>query len=299
VAGEVRSLARRSAEAAREIKEIIGQSTGSVASGRQLVDAAGKTMGEVVASVGEVTQVLGAIAQSSREQSTSIEEVSRAIAQVDSATQQNAALVEEAASAAEAFEREAAQLVRAVGRFKTDRAEDRARAIALVKAGARHIRKAGLRQACQDFMDRHGAFRKGEEYLFVVDLNCIRLAFPPDPSTVGQNDSGLCDADGNYLTRQNVEIARSAGAGWNDYRMPHPITGEVDPKSAYVELVDNVVVGCGIYTRGDAVPAAPAPRKAPPRATPRQPARAPRQRPRMGLLYADEGDNVSTRPAPL
>ncbi|MES2939139.1 MAG: methyl-accepting chemotaxis protein [Pseudomonadota bacterium] len=301
VAGEVRSLARRSAEAAREIKEIIGQSTGSVASGRQLVDAAGKTMTEVVASVHEVTQVLGTIAQASREQSTSIEEVSRAIAQVDSATQQNAALVEEAASAAEAFEREAAQLVRAVGRFKTDRADDRARAIGLVKAGARHIRKVGLKQACQDFMDRNGAFRRGEEYLFVVDLNCTRLSFALDPASVGRNDSDLRDADGIYVSRQHVEIAVSSGAGWNDYRMPHPITGEVEPKSAYVELVDNVVVGCGVYIRGDAAAAAPQAKRAParPAAPSRAHARAPKQNPRMGLLYRDEGDSVATRPSPL
>ncbi|MGE3348086.1 MAG: methyl-accepting chemotaxis protein [Ramlibacter sp.] len=259
VANEVRTLAQRSAQAAREIKEIIGQTTGSVEKGRGLVSATGRTMTEVVDSVREVTQVLGAIAHSSRQQSGSVEEINRAIAAIDSATQQNAALVEEATSAVEDFGRESAQLVRAVGRFKTDRADDRARAMALVKAGVRHMRKVGVRQACQDFMNPGAGFIHGEDYLFVVDMKCTRLSFAPDPSTVGQDDSGLRDADGNLLSQQNVEIARTAGSGWNDFRVPHPLTGEVLPKSAYVERCDDVVIGCGIYWRqADAPAAAPA-----------------------------------------
>ncbi|MBX3653362.1 MAG: cache domain-containing protein [Ramlibacter sp.] len=249
VAGEVRVLAQRSAQAAREIRDIIGQTTGSVEKGRALVSATGHTMSDVVTSVREVTEVLGAIAQSSRQQSGSVEEINRAIASIDSATQQNAALVEEAAGAVEDFGRESARLVRAVGRFKTDRADDRARAMALVKAGVRHMRKVGVRRACQDFMDPRAGFIQGEDYLFVVDMKCTRLAFPPDPSTVGQDDSGLRDADGNLLSQQNVEIARTSGSGWNDFRVPHPLTGEVLPKSAYVERCDDVVIGCGIYWR--------------------------------------------------
>jgi methyl-accepting chemotaxis protein len=264
VAGEVRALAQRSAQAAQEIKEIIGQSTGSAAKGRELVGAAERTMQDVVGSVQEVTQVLVAIAQASREQSASVEEINRAILQVDTATQQNAALVEEAASSAEAFRHEAAQLTRAIGRFKTDRAEDRARAVALVKRGVAHVRKAGLRQACLDFMNPQGGFQEGESYLFVVDMNCTRLAFPPAPATVGQNDRDLRDADGNYLSRQNVEIARTAGFGWNDYRIANPHTGVVEAKSTYVERVGDAVIGCGIYRR-ERDTAGPAPRARPSR----------------------------------
>ncbi|TWO69463.1 hypothetical protein FN976_19445 [Caenimonas sedimenti] len=255
VASEVRALAQRSAQAAREIKDIIGHSAESVQKGRGLVDATERTMTDVVASAKEVTQVLAAIAQSSRQQSGSVEEINRAIVAIDAATQQNAALVEEAASATEDFQRESAQLVRAIGRFKTDRAEDRARAVALVKSGVRHMRKVGLERACRDFMDPRGGFVQGEDYLFVVDMQCRRLAFPPDPSTVGQSDWNLQDADGNYLSRQNVEIARTAGSGWNDFRVPNPVSGRVEPKSAYVERVDEAVIGCGIYRRDEAAPA--------------------------------------------
>lgn len=263
VAVEVRTLAQRSATAAREIKEIIGQSISSVDKGRSLVTATQKTMTDVVGSIKEVAQVLGSIAQASREQSASVEEINRAVAAIDTTTQQNAALVEEAASSTEEFERESAQLVRAVGRFKTDRAEDRARAMGLVKAGVQHMRKVGKRKACADFMDPQGGFVRGEDYLFVVDMNCIRLAFPPDPSTVGQDDSGLTDADGNQFSSQNVEIARASGSGWNDFRVPHPLTGQVEPKSAYLERVDDVVIGCGIYWRSGAASAKPVPGRPP------------------------------------
>jgi methyl-accepting chemotaxis protein len=249
VASEVRALAQRSAQAAREIKDIINLSADNVQKGRGLVDATERTMKEAVAGAREVTQVIAAIAQSSRQQSGSVEEINRAIVAIDAATQQNAALVEEAASSTEDFQRESAELVRAIGRFKTDRAADRARAVALVKAGVRHVRKVGLERACRDFMEPRGGFIQGEDYLFVVDLNCRRLAFPPDPSTVGQSDWDLRDADGNYLSRQNVEIARTAGSGWNDFRVPNPVSGRIEPKSAYVERVGDAVIGCGIYRR--------------------------------------------------
>ena len=257
VAGEVRNLAQRSADAAREIKTLIGQSTSSVAKGRALVGAAEATMTEVVGSVEQVTLVLDEIARASQEQSAGVEEISRAVAQVDTATQQNAALVEEAAGSAEAFGREATRLVEVVGRFKTDRGEDRARVVALVKAGAKHMRKHGVEQACRDFMDPQGGFMRGEDYLVVLDPKCILLCFPPNPAKVGQDDWNLRDAHGKLFSRTTVQMAQAQGFGWNDYDMANPRTGKVEPKSMYFEAVDGVVIGCGIY-RGDHRSEAPA-----------------------------------------
>jgi methyl-accepting chemotaxis protein len=100
VASEVRSLAQRSAAAAKEIKSLIDDSE-KVEAGSQLVEQAGATMSEVVTSVQRVTDIVGEIAEASREQSTGIEQVNRAITQMDEVTQQNAALVEQAAAAAQ------------------------------------------------------------------------------------------------------------------------------------------------------------------------------------------------------
>ncbi|MBF9263246.1 Four helix bundle sensory module for signal transduction [Paracidovorax cattleyae] len=118
VAGEVRSLAQRSAEAAKEIKNLIGRSVEQVEQGTALVDQAGKTMGEIVGSIKRVSDIVAEISSASQEQSSGISQVGDAVGQMDQATQQNAALVEESAAAAESLKGQAQQLVQAVAVFK-------------------------------------------------------------------------------------------------------------------------------------------------------------------------------------
>ncbi|SNT12412.1 methyl-accepting chemotaxis protein-2, aspartate sensor receptor [Noviherbaspirillum humi] len=118
VASEVRSLAQRSASAAKEIKELIDDSVHKVDAGTQLVADAGTTMEEIVTRIGRVTSLMGDIASASGEQTAGIEQVNHAIAQIDQATQQNASLVEQAASAARAMEEQAAALRGLVNVFK-------------------------------------------------------------------------------------------------------------------------------------------------------------------------------------
>ncbi|MFY3308487.1 methyl-accepting chemotaxis protein [Achromobacter ruhlandii] len=130
VAGEVRSLAQRSAQAAREVKTLIEASVSKVAEGADQAENAGTTMQEVVASVKRVTDIMGEIAAASQEQASGIEQVNRAVSQMDEVTQQNAALVEEAAAAAGSMQDQAHALVRAVGVFRLR--EDAARREAMV-----------------------------------------------------------------------------------------------------------------------------------------------------------------------
>ncbi|MCE2917205.1 MAG: methyl-accepting chemotaxis protein [Rubrivivax sp.] len=118
VASEVRSLAQRSAGAAREIKTLIGRSTESVDGGRGLVDDAGRTMHEIVAQVGKVTALIAEITQASREQTTGVAEVSRSVGELDRGTQDNTALVERSASAASRLREQAAALATTVDRFR-------------------------------------------------------------------------------------------------------------------------------------------------------------------------------------
>jgi methyl-accepting chemotaxis protein len=117
VASEVRSLAGRSAEAAREIKTLIGTSVEKVEAGMSLVADAGTTMGDIVQSVRRVTDVVGEITAAASEQSAGIARVNTAIANLDQMTQQNAALVEESAAAAQSMHDEAEQLAQAVSVF--------------------------------------------------------------------------------------------------------------------------------------------------------------------------------------
>ena len=118
VASEVRSLAQRSAAAAREIKILIGDSSDKVKEGSLLVEQAGATMREVVASVRRVTDIMAEITAASLEQSAGIAQVSRNVVDMDQGTQENAALVEEAAAAAASMQEQATQLARAVSIFK-------------------------------------------------------------------------------------------------------------------------------------------------------------------------------------
>jgi methyl-accepting chemotaxis protein len=118
VASEVRSLAGRSADAAKEIKSLITASVERVEQGTALVDRAGTTMTEVVSSIRRVTDIMGEISAASTEQSAGVAQVGEAVSQMDQATQQNAALVEESAAAAESLRGQAQQLVQAVAVFK-------------------------------------------------------------------------------------------------------------------------------------------------------------------------------------
>ncbi|WDM77685.1 MCP four helix bundle domain-containing protein [Xanthomonas cucurbitae] len=120
VASEVRTLAQRSAGAAKEIKGLIDDSVHKVAEGSALVRKAGATMADIVASVQRVTDIMGEISAASQEQSAGIEQVNQTITQMDETTQQNAALVEEATAAARSMEEQAGHLAEAVSVFKLD-----------------------------------------------------------------------------------------------------------------------------------------------------------------------------------
>ncbi|GAA4030327.1 hypothetical protein GCM10022212_30740 [Actimicrobium antarcticum] len=118
VASEVRTLAQRSAAAAKEIKTLIGDSVEKVNAGSKLVDQAGATMEEIVASVNRVTDIMSEITAASSEQTAGITQINQAITQMDSVTQQNAALVEQAAAAAESLQDQAGGLTELMAVFK-------------------------------------------------------------------------------------------------------------------------------------------------------------------------------------
>ncbi len=131
VASEVRSLAGRSAEAAKEIKSLISASVERVEHGTALVDHAGTTMTEVVTSIRRVTDIMGEITAASNEQALGVAQVGEAVKQMDEVTQQNAALVEEMAAAASSLKNQAGELLNAVGVFKLSSDTNRTSMLAL------------------------------------------------------------------------------------------------------------------------------------------------------------------------
>ena len=143
VAGEVRTLAQRSAEAAKEIKQLIGASVERVEQGSDLVDKAGATMEEIVTAISRVTDIMGEISAASREQSQGVAQVGEAVTQMDQATQQNAALVEESAAAADVLQRQARALVDSVAIFQLGGADKGFAQAALTARPVAAVRVAG------------------------------------------------------------------------------------------------------------------------------------------------------------
>ncbi len=144
VASEVRSLAQRSAGAAKEIKILIGDSVEKVENGSRLVQQAGSTMDEIVASVKRVTNIMSEITVASHEQEAGIDQINRAMSEMDTVTQQNAALVEEAAAAAGSLNDQADGLAQVVSVFKVDGAA-RAGAVGLKLVASAPVRQPAPR----------------------------------------------------------------------------------------------------------------------------------------------------------
>jgi len=249
VATEVRSLAQRSAGAAREIKSLIDDSVGRVEVGNKLVDQAGATMHEVVTSIRRVTDIMAEITEASREQSEGIEQVNQAITQMDTVTQQNAALVEQAAAAAESLQGQAGELVKQVEIFKLKSTQmgTADEAIDLVKKAVTAIKERGRADTFADISNPLGGYTDRDLYVVVYDINGKNHAHGANAKLIGQDLINAKDGAGNPFVRDRVEIAKTQGSGWQNYSFLNPVSKQIEPKSMYLEKYDDLIVGCGIY----------------------------------------------------
>ncbi|WP_050462969.1 methyl-accepting chemotaxis protein [Herbaspirillum autotrophicum] len=245
VAAEVRNLAQRSAVAAREIKTLIGDSVQQVQNGNALVDDAGKTMHEIVDSVQHVARIMAEITDAGRQQSSGISEVNQAVTEMDRMTQQNAAMVEQAAAAAGQMTQLATSLAQSVSAFRLENNVDEA--IAMVGRAVQHVRQHGKQQALADFSTPTPPFRQRDLYINVIDLQGNTLAHGDNAKLIGKNLIDLKDADGKPFIKHFVDTANAAGKGWIDYRWPNPVTAVLEAKTTYIEKIDGLVIGCGIY----------------------------------------------------
>ena len=247
VANEVRNLAQRSADAAKDIKKLISASTQSVGEGARGIQDAAQSMDHVVESVHSMAELVRNIAAASEEQSQATEEVNRAIVQMESVTQHNSALVQEAAASALDLESEVQHLDESLIQFQTDKVDGRDQAVALVKKGVAHIAAVGLQKACDDFDQPEGEFNYDQFYLSVFDLNGIRLANGMEPWKRGENVLEVRDADGKPYVRFTVARARDKGFGWVQYKWKNPTSQKLELKLTYYEVIQDAVVNCGIY----------------------------------------------------
>jgi signal transduction histidine kinase len=123
-------------------------------------------------------------------------------------------------------------------------------AVAMVKKAAEYLKKNGKEKAYAEFNNPKGQFIDRDLYIFSFSANGdgIETANGAIPKLVGKNVSEMRDADGRYMIKDILAIGMSkAGNGWVDYKWPNPSTGKLDGKRTYVERVDDVIIGCGIY----------------------------------------------------
>lgn len=121
-------------------------------------------------------------------------------------------------------------------------------AVAMVKKAAAKIKAEGKEKAFAAFADpANKEFHDRDLYIFVYDMNGVNLAHGNNPKMVGKNLMEMKDREGKPLIREMVNIAKSKGSGWVDYKWPNPVTQSMEAKSSYVEKVDDMLVGSGIY----------------------------------------------------
>ncbi|MDB5913552.1 MAG: hypothetical protein JWP22_2227 [Ramlibacter sp.] len=250
VAAEVRTLAQRSAAAAREVKELIGASVDRVDAGGRHVDDAGQAMAEIVAAVRQVADLISQIDTASREQSDGIESINTAIARIDRTTQQNALLVKDASRTASALQERAVGLMKGVAVFDLGEREhgNADEAVALVRGGSDFHRGNG-REALIAEVNKlgQGRFVDRDLYLMVIGLDdSVFLAHGNNPRTLGSGPQSK-DVDGRKFVLEMTGVARNRGEGWVEYKWAHPVTNQVLTKATFVQRVGDVVVACGIY----------------------------------------------------
>lgn len=248
VASEVRSLAQRSAGSAREIRNLIQTSSNHVASSVTQIRVAGDGMTKIVSGIRSVSASISQISTASADQSTGIREISAAVAQLDELTQRNAAMVERAVSQSDGLQARGASLSDATSSFKLLQgvADE---AVALVQRASQFRANFSSKDAfLRALTDKTNGFLDRDMYVFVLDSRGTYLAFAGNAAKVGTRVQDVPGIDGDGLTRDIV--ARAAdGGGWVEYDITNPTTGKVQTKMSFVEPVDDVYLGCGVYKK--------------------------------------------------
>ncbi|ABD70995.1 methyl-accepting chemotaxis sensory transducer [Rhodoferax ferrireducens T118] len=250
VAAEVRNLAQRSASAAREIKSLIGDEVDKVNAGNQLVDAAGKTMDEIVTSIKRVAGIMSEIASASVEQSTGIDEINLAVIHTDTMTQQNAALVEEASRTAAGLQEQAVALSQTVSIFNLGAREfgNSDEAVDMVHRAAAFMATRGRDTFIEEVNKMNkGQFIDRDLYISIYSVAGQCVGHGTNRRLLGVEALTFKDLDGKFFIKDIMSIARREGAGWVEYKWSNPVTKEPMMKSTYFELAADLIIACGTY----------------------------------------------------
>ena len=245
VATEVRSLAQRSSEASKEIRLLISTSSSQVAQSVQKIRAAGTTIKQVVNGIRDVAASMSQISTSSAEQSSGLSEITSAVRQLDEITQRNAQMVEQSVTQAVAMEGRASKLVESVALFKLQQgsAEE---AMVLVQRAVAYRQRTSQDAYLRDLTDATKGFFDRDMYVFVLDANGRYVAFGGNSAKVGTRVQDIAGIDGQGLLDSIIGQA-DYEPGWVEYDIANPTTGKVQAKMSFVQKLDGLYVGCGVY----------------------------------------------------
>jgi methyl-accepting chemotaxis protein len=245
VAGEVRRLARRCSDESRKIRALIDASAANVHGGVERIRSAGGGIGDVVAGVRHVAESMSRISSASAGQSSGLSEIASAVNHLDTITQQNAHLVEEAANQATYLHERAAALSGSVAHFRLMQGTA-GEALAMVERAARDRAGREADALARWLTDPASGFHDRDMYVFALDRQGVYRAFGGKPEKVGSRVQDLPGVDGAGLLAAIVRQA-DAEAGWVEYRITNPLTGELQDKMSYVMRLGELYVGCGVY----------------------------------------------------
>ena len=125
--------------------------------------------------------------------------------------------------------------------------DDRADAIAMVEKGISYAQKNGKEALIKEINNKSPEFIHGDIYLYLRELNGVIIAHPINPKLIGKNMLDLPDADGKYYRKEIIELAKTKGKGWVDYRYNNPVTKQQENKSTYIFKNDDLIFEAGIY----------------------------------------------------
>ncbi len=246
VATEVRRLAQRSGDEARQIRELIATSTGHVEDGVRRIRAAGEDITRIVDGVRGVAGNMSRISSASGDQSSGLRQISAAVEELDRITQSNAGLVDEAANQAQYLRERAATLSRSVAHFHLMQGTADEAVRLVEKAATAHGQLGGGEAFLAHITGAANGFHDRDMYVFVLDGAGQYLAFGGNPAKVGTRVHDIPGVQGDALLAAIINQA-DAQPGWAEYDITNPTTRTVQSKMSYVMRLGNLYVGCGVY----------------------------------------------------
>ena len=248
VAAEVRTLAGRSGQAAREIRTLISTSVEQVEASACLIRSAGEGIGAMASGIRSMAANLSQISTSGAEQSTGLQEITAAVHQLDHITQHNAQMVEQAVEQAVALEGRANTLARTVATFKLQQGTADEALILVERATALRRNMGSREQFLRTLSDVRQPYHDRDMYVFALDASGTYRAFGGNPAKVGSRVQDIPGVAGEQLLQDIVAQAERA-PGWVEYDISHPVSGGVQTKMSFVQSVDGLYLGCGVYKR--------------------------------------------------